>query len=548
MLKSLSIQNFAIIDSLHLEFEEGFNVLSGETGAGKSILVQALGLILGDRAYSELIRTGAEECEVQAIFQISTEAELPAWLSANLKNKGRILDIKRVIQSNGKGKVWINQEPASVASLQELSKSLMEIVSQHESQSFREEGTALSYLDEFGGHGLLLREYQRCFENYRQAQEKLKNVEAQIRQTREREDFYRFQLNEISQAALKEGEEENLAQEKNILAHAGKLSETLHLLEGLLYSANDSAIELLGRGQNLFEKIEAIDSRLSERKSQLLGISSEIDDFSRFLQDYARKIEFDPNRLDEIESRLDLLHSLQKKYSRNIPELLEWQKTLEEQLGALEDQDLQIEELRKASREAQEELLLEAEKLTQARKITGKKLAQSLSKELGLLSMPKTRFEVRFEIQEPQLLGLDQISFWISPNSGEELKPLEKIASGGELSRILLALKSIQASQTKAYLFDEVDTGIGGAVAEAVGNKLKKISESSQVICITHLPQVASLADVHYRISKSEKKGRINTQIDRLDEEGREEEIARMLAGLKITEQARMNAREMLKR
>jgi len=548
MLKSLSIQNFAIIDSLHLEFEEGFNVLSGETGAGKSILVQALGLILGDRAYSELIRTGAEECEVHATFQTSRSAKLPDWLNVDLKDKEWQLSIKRVIQNNGKGKVWINQESASVASLQELAQCLMEIVGQNESQSFREEGAAQNYLDEFGNHGLVLREYQRCFENYRQAQEKLRNAETQIRQTREREDFYRFQLNEIAQAALKEDEEESLAQEKNILAHAGKLSETLHLLEGLLYSANDSAIELLGRGQNLFEKIEAIDSRLSMRKSQLQGIVSEVDDFSRFLQDYARKIDFDPQRLDEIESRLELLHSLQKKYSRDVTQLLEWQKTLEVQLGSLEDQDLQIEELRKVAGAAHEELLLEAEKLTQARKVSGKKLSQSLSKELELLSMPKTRFEVRFEVQEPGLLGADQISFWMSPNSGEELKPLEKIASGGELSRILLALKSIQVSQVKAYLFDEVDTGIGGAVAEAVGNKLKKISESSQVICITHLPQVASLADVHYRILKSEKKGRVNTQIKRLDEEGREEEIARMLAGVKITEQARMNAREMLKR
>ncbi len=548
MLKHLSIHNLAIIDSVQLEFKSGLNILSGETGAGKSILVQALSLVLGDRAYSELIRTGAEECEVQASFEISPRHDLPLWL-ASFKNQGGELQIKRVIQRSGKGKVWINQESASVASLQELGSFLMEIVSQHESERLRDENSSQSFLDNFGGHGLLLREYQRSFENYDEAQKKLTRHEQQITATREREDLYRFQFQEIEQAALKPGEEEELVQERNLLAHAAKLSETLRILEGLLYSGNDSVIELLGKGQNLFEKITAIDSRLSDRANQLQALSSEVDDFSRFLQDYSQKIEFDPTRLEEIENRLDLIRSLQKKYARDILKLLEWAETLKQQLGALEENDEQLEKLRGELALAKQDLLAHAEKLTSARKVAGKKLSQALVKELSALSMPKTRFEVRFEPQEAQLYGAEKISFWMSPNTGEELKPLEKIASGGELSRILLALKSIQGSSlATSYLFDEVDTGIGGAVAEAVGSKLKKIAEQAQVICITHLPQIAAFGEVHYRILKSEKNGRVNTQIERLDEQGREEEIARMLAGVKITEKARLNAREMLRK
>ncbi|MFO1518534.1 MAG: DNA repair protein RecN [bacterium] len=552
MLKKLSIRHFAIIDTLDLEFEEGLNILSGETGAGKSIILQALGLLLGGRGYSDLIRSGEEECEVAAEFDVSTQSEIPSRVSKTVSSSDRSLKIRRILNRSGKGKVWVNEQASTVGELQELGEFLMDLVSQHESQNLLSEDMPRSYLDGFGGHETLLQTYREVYERYLSLSHELKTLEAKAKEAREKEDLYRFQLREIAEANLKPQEEEELLQERKILSHASKISETVNAVEGLLYSANDSVTELLGKAGSALSRISGIDPDLDREAEQIKSRALELEEISRFFQSYLNRVDFDPDRLTQLENRLDTLAGLKKKYGGSVEAVLEKAEELEKMIGLIDRFDESAEALKKQFQEIEKDLTLKAQKLTQARKKAGGELARAMEKELASLAMAKTRFEVRVRqrLEEAAFspTGVDEIQFYIAPNVGEEPKPLNLIASGGELSRILLALKGVLRSPDSAltYVFDEVDTGIGGAVAEVVGQKLKRLAEVAQVVCITHLPQIAACADAHYQIAKHEKKQRVVTEVRRLEGEEREEEIARMLAGVKITEKARLHARELM--
>jgi len=539
MLKKLSIRHFAIIDELDLELKQGLNILSGETGAGKSIILQALGLILGGRGYSDLIRSGEEECEVSAVFE----------------SGGRTLSLRRVLSRNGKGRAWVDGEPATVAALEERSRGRVDLVSQHESQSLLSEEMPRMTLDEFGGHAALLQDYRAAYEEYLSALGARKALQTKAMEAKEREDLYRFQLREIQEADLKIGEEEGLLQDKKILAHAAKIREAVASVEGLLYSGNDSVIELAGRAQAALGKISGIDPSVDVQAKELESKALELEEISRFFQNYLNRIDFDPERLTHLEDRLDTLSRLKKKFSSTVEGLLEKQEELQKTLKLLDHFDEALQEAEENFSKAKGALQKKADALTRARKKAAMTLSGTMEKELFSLAMGKTRFEAKVEGAEGgapgetafTAAGVDQVRFFIAPNAGEDLKPLSLIASGGELSRILLALKGTgRSSAPFTYVFDEVDAGIGGGVAEVVGRKLKALSQASQVICITHLPQIAAFADAHYRIAKQEKERRVVTSVTLLKSEEREEEIARMLAGVKITEKARLHARELM--
>lgn len=556
MLESLSIRNFAIIESLDLEFEKGLNILSGETGAGKSIILQALSLLMGARAYSDLIRSGYEECEVNAVFDIDEIPELQELLQRqSYQGDGNLL-VRRMISRSGKGRVWVNNKAATVNLLQEMSQYLIDLVSQHESHELFSEDMPRLYVDRFAENHALLKSYQEQYEAYLHLRQELSRLQQQTREAQEREDLYRFQLGEIEAARLEKGEEERLLQERKVLANASKLTEGLSNVEALLYSGNGSAMEAAGKAQSILSRFADIDPCLGKEAAKLGPLTDTLDEISRFLQAYLRRIDFDPERLAQMEARLDLLNGLKKKYGGSLEAVLEREAELRSKVGLLENQEERIQELRDKEADCKAELLQRAKRLSASRVEAARKLAKVLEKELASLAMPQARFEIRVEpltagqIEgsfSPQ--GADAISFYFSPNKGEELKLMNLIASGGELSRILLALKSVtrDPSASAVFVFDEVDTGIGGAVAEGVGKKLKKLAQSSQVLCITHLPQIAACGDVHYQISKVEKKDRTSTQVRRLEESERIDEIARMLAGVKVTDKALSHARELLK-
>lgn len=555
MLESISIRHFAIIDSLDLDFKKGLNILSGETGAGKSIIMQALTLILGGRAYSDLIRTGEDECEVSAVFDISKIPVVKNLLQKQDYNFEDQLIIRRVMNRSGKGRIWLNDKASTASTLQDLGKFLIDLVSQNESQKLFDEGMPRIYLDQFAEHLEILAAYQEKYHEYLGAKAELGGIETQMKEAREREDLYRYQLQEIRTGELRKGEEEELLQDRKILANASKITENLTSAEAMLYSASSSATELVGKSQNLISKFEDLDPSLEMEASKLSAVCDTLDEVSRFLQNYLKKIDYNPQRLLQMEERLDVITSLKKKYGGSTDAILEKEKELSAKVGLLENQDEVIEGLKSKLVEVQKTLLERGQRLRSSRIDAAKKLSKLIEKELAVLAMPSAKFEVRVlplkseseNIFSPS--GMDEVLFYISPNKGEELKPMNLIVSGGELSRILLALKSVTRDPNSAatFVFDEVDTGIGGAVAEGVGQKLKKLAQEAQVLCITHLPQIAACGNTHYQISKVEKKERTSTQVKLLDESERIDEIARMLAGVKITEKALSHAKELIK-
>ncbi len=553
MLQKLSIRHFAIIDELTLEFKSGLNILSGETGAGKSILLQALALVMGGRGYAGLIRTGESECEVLVEFQVLTRQSVSAFLLKHGYPVEPRLTLHRILQRSGKGKVSINRQSATVAHLAELGRCLIDLVGQHASQSLLSEEMPRIFLDSFGAYTSTLEEYALQYADYLQKKQALEKLKAEFIQAREQEDLLRFQLKEIEEAHLREAEEEELAQERKILLNTSKITEAMSAAESVLYSGEGSVTELLGRVCQTLSRLSGIDTKIEHQKEQLHSYTQEIEASARFFQSYLEGIHFDPERLDFIESRLDQISTLQKKYGGSVESILAKGRELEKKIGLLDHFDATIAEAQFAQEAAQKTLLLKAQVLTAARQKSARELSKRMEKELASLSMKNTRFQVEVRPvgdSVPVFLptGVDHVEFLISPNLGETPKPLALIVSGGELSRILLALKGVtmHAQAVPTYIFDEVDSGIGGAVAQGVGEKLKKIAKTSQVICITHLPQIAAFADVHFQILKTDQGKRTVTQVIALSDHEREEEIARMLAGVQVTEQARQNARELI--
>jgi DNA repair protein RecN (Recombination protein N) len=563
MLKELNIKNIAIIDQLRVEFAPGLNVFTGETGAGKSIVVDALNLALGERASAELIRTGSQEAVVEAAFELNerVSAEITGLLSEQgiELDPGEDLIIRRVLSSSGKNKVYINGSLANLTTLAAVGVNLADIHGQHEHQSLLSLDRQMDMLDSFGGHGALVDEVTTAYRQLLDIRKDLAALQEGERDRAQREDLLRYQKNEIEAVQLTPGEEEELATAQKVLANAEKLAAVSAMVDETLYSSDMSVLANLKKAISGLKDLAGIDSSLAGALELCESGRAQIEEAAREIASYHTRVESDPQRLEQIGDRLDLIQKLKKKYGNTIEEVMDFGVQASAALVLMEQSTEEIEKLKSAIQAVKFGLTDKANQLTKKRRAAARELEKKAETELSHLGMKKTTFTVKIT-QEPggdTLDGLklgprgaNRVEFLISPNPGEEPKPLAKIASGGELSRIMLALKTIlvEGDSIPTLVFDEVDAGIGGAVAEEVGKKLKRVASKRQVFCITHLPQIASMAGSHYGVTKSVKKDRTSTEVRLLEKQERVDEIARMLGGKTITEATIKHAEEMIER
>jgi len=548
MLTDISIKNFAIIDALHISFGSGLNILTGETGAGKSIIIDAVNLLLGGRASADLIRSGADEAAVEALFAVGNETALRQFLVDSGIDVEDELLLKRVISRSGKNRIFINGSLATVATLAEIACRLVNIYGQHESQTLLKIDNHLQLLDDYAGAGELRTAFAAAWQARRKNAEKLALLESGAREAERQRDMLSYQLEEIAGAALVLGEDEELERERNLLVHAERLLQKTVSAYELLYGAEEAVLGTLGKVRSLLQDAAGVDSALVPLGDIVAAAELQLEDAALTMRDYAARIESDPLRLQSVDERLELLRKLKKKYGATIAEILSCRDRMEAELLTLTDMEGSRTELEQEAERLQGLVRQQGEKLSALRREAGGKLQQALEKEVQQLAMKHARFLLSIEpLAEPRETGFDRVEFLFSPNPGELPKPLAKIASGGELSRIMLAMKQLHPeSDVPTLVFDEVDTGIGGATSSLVGRKLKAVAVRQQVLCITHLPQVAVFADHHYRVAKTVAAGRTSTEVTLLGEDARVGEIARMLGGVTVTDKTREHAREML--
>ncbi len=549
MLTELNIRNFAIIDRLQVRFGPGFNVLTGETGAGKSIIIDAVGLLLGDRARPELIRTGEEEATVEALFDIAGLATLQAELAEQGLEDGEELLVRRVVARSGKNRVYVNGSLARLGQLQPLTAQLLAIYGQHEHQNLQKAEQHLAMLDGYAGLASDLEAYQQFFRELQGLEARLEQLQAAERQRQQRLDLLSFQSRELAAAALRPGEDEELAAERLLLQHAERLALATEGGYELLYGGDGAVVERLEGLASQLESLAGVDPRLGAWAEGLRAALFTLEDVAAGLRDYQGEA-FEQGRQAEVEERLALLAALKRKYAPTLAEIIALQQGIDEELDTLANVEAKREELQQQIQSSGQRLQRAGEQLSARRKEAAERLATGVEGELQALAMPKARFEVRFiPLSEPGPKGLERGEFYLSPNPGEEAKPLAWIASGGELSRIMLALKRAAPAGdgVPTQIFDEVDAGIGGVAATAVGEKLRAVAAGQQVLCITHLPQVAAFADRHYRVEKRERDGRTRTELLLLPDAERVQEMARMLGGAQVTERTLEHARELIR-
>ena len=554
MLKLLRINNIAIIAELELEFGSGLSLLTGETGAGKSILIDALGLLFGARASSELIRTGEERAVVEAVFESAAAAR--AGEGHGLPVEGEELVLRREVHVSGKGKATVNGALVPVSLLRELAPFVAAIHGQHESQGLLDADTHVRLLDTYGGLAAPAREVANHFAQLREAEEALESFGRDRREAERRRDTLEFQAGEIEKAHLSDGEEDDLRRERLRLANAERLAVAAGEAYGLLYEDEAAILARLGQVHRRVEELAAIEPAFAPFMEAHGSLKAQLDDLALQLRDFQEELQVSPARLDEVESRLALVERLKRKYGASLSEVIAYGQRCREELDALSDPEGRERALAKMRDLAAAGYVKSATELSRRRRLSARELERQVEAELGQLAMEKTRFRVGFEPEsagEPPReawseRGFERVEFLISPNPGEPVRPLARIASGGELSRIMLALKSVAHldASGKTLVFDEVDAGIGGRVAEVVGRKLRAMAASHQVLCVTHLPQIASLADQHLVVRKHSEKSRTRTTVEAVQGVSRVEEVARMLGGETITEAARQHARELV--
>ncbi|MDX9710147.1 MAG: DNA repair protein RecN [Trichloromonas sp.] len=549
MLTDLIIRNFAIIEGLQVAFGPGFNVLTGETGAGKSIVIDAVGLLLGERARPGLIRTGEEEATVEAIFALGAAPEVRRQLAEAGFDNGDELLVRRIVSRSGKNKVFINGALATLGQLQELTAGLMVIHGQHAQQGLQRPDLHLEMLDALADAGALLDDYRGIYGEVRGLEEHLRRLDEAQRERRQRLDLLGYQSRELAEANLRLGEDEELEAERLLLLHGEKLLAATAGGYETLYGEDGAVCERLQTLASSLEQLTAIDPALGPLAEILRSSCFALEDVALQLRAQGQKIQFEPARQNEVEERLALLAMLKRKYAPTIGEMLALREHIEAELAELEDIGGTRDGLERRLVKAREELARSGAALSARRRQGAELLRRKVEAELAGLAMARARFEMRLTpLAEPGARGLEKGEFFLAPNPGEEAKPLARIASGGELSRIMLALKNA-APETDAVptqIFDEVDAGIGGEAATAVGEKLRAVARGRQVLCITHLPQVAAFAEAHYRVEKQERDGRTHTVLMRLDDEERTREMARMLSGAKITDRTLDHARELI--
>ncbi len=563
MLRELSIRNFAIIDDLQISFSEGLAILSGETGAGKSIIINAVNLLLGSRATAKLIRTGYETAELEALFQIKKQSPIAKIMKDNGYNPEEGLLIRRIISRKDRHRIYINGRLTTIGILNLITENLASISGQHAHQGLLKEDQQLTIIDQFGGLTAVREKVSGCFHEIVPLIRKLNGLKHKRDRQAEHIQLLEFQQKEIRQASVTLGEDTALEQERTRLKNSEALFQAVQGSIEMLYDSPGAAVEALLAVKKDLDKASTIDPLLAPKAERIAEAAFHLEDVADELRTYLKNIQMDESFLDTVEARLDTLVKLKRKYGGSLETVLSRLESIDHELSEMGNLSEDIAATEKKLFELHGKLTELTHKLSMDRKKTAKTLAQKVEKELTSLKMPHTKFKISFrtmpadENADPYLTieeqtvfetGIDQATFRIAPNVGEPLKPLSSIVSGGELSRVVLALKAILAETeaVETVVFDEVDAGIGGSVAEVVGKKLSSLARHHQVICITHLPQIAKFGDHHFRISKRVSDGRTSTTIKQLSETERVKEIARMLGGEKITQATLDHAHEML--
>ncbi len=557
MLQLLRIQNIALIDQTEISFKSGLNILSGETGAGKSIVVESIALLLGNRANAELIRSGCDEAQVEGLFEITELAAIQGRLREYGLHSGdepaHELIIRRIVQRSGRSRVYVNGALATLSTLQGLCEGLIDLCSQHEHQSLLHPNTQVELLDRYGSLSALMQEYREGYLELNRLQSEIQRLKSDETERLRKLDFTRFQENELREAQLRAGEDDELHAEKTLLQSAESRAQLANAVIQILDEEESGVLTQLRAVESRLKSLAQWDPASLSAHESLTRAISEAEDCSQWINRYGKNLELQPDRLQAISERLSLLATLKKKYGPSIEGLMGTLETLSRERASLEGHDERLAELEKDLQTKQASLFERASRISQKRKKIALLLSDSISHELQELQMAGARFKVDIESQDkPEALGptgLDTIQFLIQTNAGEQFHPLGKIASGGELSRVMLSVRRTIGNRggIGVYLFDEIDAGIGGKTAFQVGKKLRSVAEHNQVLCITHLPQVASFADHHWVVRKSTQKGRTLTQIRELTATERKEELARMLGGTEVTPASLKNAAELLK-
>jgi DNA repair protein RecN (Recombination protein N) len=561
MLSEIRIKNLAILDQVEITLEPGLNVLTGETGAGKSMIIQAVHLLLGARGSEDLIRAETEEAEIEARFWTSPREPWISWLSErNTSFEGELL-LRRIVARNGRNRCYLNDQAVTLKFLAAMGRELLSLSGQHEYQAFLAPENHLVILDAYGGLESLLQQFRQVYQQWQQLHREGLDLEKRRKQWESERELVSFQLQELLQAKLHPGEDEELAGEQVRLRHASQLYDAARSSYDSLYGGKSSLLGTLTEIKKSLEFIAQIDQPWRPRLDKLGEIYLELEDLAISLRDYLRSIQIDPLRLQEVDQRLELLKRLQRKYGPSLDEVLAFMEKGKKQLIQLDDFEMQQEEINQRLIQVQAEVLRLAQELSKRRHELAPRLAQAVEGEIHGLAMPRARFFVKFkeasDSDESDLSlhgrpvvanGCDRVEFYIAPNPGEEPKPLTKIASGGELSRLVLGLKNILAQEVgvDTSVFDEVDAGIGGTVASVVGEKLQHLARNNQIICITHLPQIAAYADCHFTVEKMIQGNRTVTSVKKLAPTQRLQELARMLGGANITETTLAHAQEFI--
>ena len=550
MLRSLFIQNYALIDKLDIDFENGFSVITGETGAGKSIILGAIGLLLGQRADVKAIRNGATKCVIEAHFDIASY-QLQTLFDENEWEYEDECIIRRELSATGKSRAFVNDSPASLAQIKELGELLVDVHSQHQNLLLSNEGFQIKALDVIVHNEQLLTEYRSLYNDWKKAKQQLALLVEEADKNRADEDYYRYQVEQLENAHLVDGEQEELEEESDILNHAEEIKAQLYKVEQIAMSDDMCLLQGLKECVNAMQALNNVYPDSSELSDRLESCYIELKDIAEEVATKNERIEFNPSRLEEVTDRLNLIYSLQQKYHANsISELLSLQEEFATKLSAISSSDETIQQLQKQVDKLFAEVVAKADYLSKQRKSASEVIEKQMCEQLALLGMPNVQFRVDFaKRKEPNLLGMDSVNFLFSANKNAPLQNISSVASGGEIARVMLTIKALIAKEVKlpTIIFDEIDTGVSGEIADRMATIMLEMGEANrQVISITHLPQIASKGKVHYKVFKQDSETETNSNIRRLTDEERINEVAQMLSGATLTEAALHNAKALL--
>ena len=547
MLSLLHIENIAVIERSDITFDRGFNVLTGETGAGKSIVIDAISAILGERAYRDMIRTGTSKASVRAVF---TDVPEYPWFAENGVDYDPETIIQREIYLDGRNVCRVNGCIVTVSILRKLGIQLINIHGQHDSASLFDEANHLVFLDDFAENEQLRQEYSEKYRAVEELRRQIDRISMDESEKLRRMETLRFQIEEISKAQLEAGEDEQLEARRKVLQNAEKLSDGMNTAVECLYGGDetDGAASLLADAEYALSRLSRFTDAYSQLQERISDLMYQVQDVSQELRDARDELAYSGDELEKIEARLDVIHRLRRKYGVTCADILEYLDNAQKELDEIEFADDHVERLKKKLKTAEKEAWAAALELRKNRQEAVQRMSVQILTELSQLDMPKVQFSCEFTQLELTPNGADAVAFYMSANAGEALKPMSKVASGGELARIMLAMKNVLAQQDQiaTLIFDEVDTGVSGRAAQKVAEKLKSVARNKQVLCVTHLPQIAAMGDTHMLIAKAERDGRTYTSVTPLDYEGRAREVARIIGGAQITETTLQSAREML--